>query len=838
MLHRNMEPAEATVADSRLPADQLFVIVLKPVSHPELGNIRIDDNLFAIGRTEPPFESYAPEVVAELSRRHARIFAEHGAVYIADLDSKNGTTVNGVNVQQKITRLQDGDEVCFGKALSYRVQLGAVKDAPMQAEKLASLTLTPERDDLGLQPIVISQFPFLISKADAAFSRYKDEYPHQVNYISRRHAHIFLKGGSPFIEDLGSTNGTFVGGSRLEERAVPLDDGETLAFGGHHFVYRVSLQKEQARIDPTVTRLASAKPNAAPASGDIDKTTFVAAADSFLDIFCVDHAQKQDDEVNDEAKQSADAGKPAAKPRKRSRFAIFLSELGDAFAGKDRRGMQRASRRAMALVALIVLAGAGWYWAGTPERKLNTLVDNGDYADAAALASQALQRNPGNAEIRALATESALKAKVPDWLALLKARDFERASGVLTGLRELGRNNPDLLPLVGELEWMGRLEQFVMGRGGPDAPIRIYMDEASIGQLLKHWNEDNLAHQRAFSTIAAYVPAFRDPYAEALSHLRKLQSDNSVYLAAIERLKANIATELGQDHPEALEPVLKDYAEKYPRLGLNALRKDLRQYIDIDSDARAGSLGSLIRRLSGAQFSTPPLQEKFRALQSGNRLPPADVIKQYQAASRAWRGGDAERAFAGLQQIGSGPWAEPAAKELAHKKAILEQYNALQKSRDSKGYDERLLTFYGALEPDEDAYFIRAVQADVAQYRDKALGRAQALSGRAQQRWRQYQENGGIEGAQRVESEISGKFRSQARLLSEAYDDAQQGARIYRQLKTAYPPESAKVQQEIDAEMDEQRRALQGLRMVLAPGLLKEKLALTGVQSDDERKSP
>jgi pSer/pThr/pTyr-binding forkhead associated (FHA) protein len=833
-----MESAEATVADSRLPADQLFVIVLKPVSHPELGNIRIDDNLFAIGRTEPPFESYAPEVVAELSRRHARIFAEHGAVYIADLDSKNGTTVNGVNVQQKITRLQDGDEVCFGKALSYRVQLGTVTDGPRQTEKLASLTLTPERDDLGLQPIVITQFPFLISKADAAFSRYKDEYPHQVNYISRRHAHIFLKSGSPFIEDLGSTNGTFVGGNRLEERAVPLDDGETLAFGGHHFVYKVSLQKEQAEIDPTVTKLASAKSNAAPVTGDIDKTTFVAAADSFLDIFCVDHAQKQDDEVNDEAKQAADAGKPVAKPRKRSRFAIFLSELGDAFAGKERRGMRCASRRAMALVALVVLAGAGWYWAGTPERNLNTLFDNGDYAGAAALASQALQRNPDNAEIRALGTESALKAKLPDWLALLRARNFERASGVLTDLKELGRNNPDLLPLTGELEWMGRLEQFVMGRGGPDAPIRIYMDEDSIRQLLKHWNEDNLAHQRDFTTIAAYVPAFRDSYAEALSHLRKLQSDNAVYLAAIERLKESIGSELGQDHPEALEPVLKDYAEKYPRLGLDELRKDLRQYIDIDSDARAGRLGPLVRRLSRAQFSTPPFQEKFRALQSGNRLPPADVIKQYQAAATAWRGGDAERAFAGLQQIGSGPWAEPAAKELAHKKAIMEQFNALQKSRDSKGYDERLLTFYGALEPEEDAYFIRAVQADVAQYRDKALGRAQALSGQAQERWRQYRENGGIEGEQRVESEISSKFRSQARLLSQAYDDAQQGARIYQQLKTAYPPEPAKIKQEIDAEMDEQRSALQGLRMVLAPRLLKEKLALTGVQSDDERKSP
>jgi pSer/pThr/pTyr-binding forkhead associated (FHA) protein len=834
MLRRHMESDVATVADSRVSADRMFVIVLKPISHPELGDIRIDDNLFAIGRTEPPFESYAPEVVADLSRRHARIFAEHGCVYIADLDSKNGTTVNGVNVQQKITRLQDGDEVCFGKALSYRVQLGAAVAAPQRAAKLASLTLTPESAELGLQPIVITQFPFLISKADAVFSRYKDAYPHQVNYISRRHAHIFIKSGTPFIEDLGSTNGTFVGGNRLEERAVPLDDGETLAFGGHHFVYKVSLQNDASETDPTVTRLASVKPGAAPVA-DVDKTTFVAAADSFLDIFCVDHAQKQDDEVNEEdAKQLDAAAKAPEKRRKRGGLSIFLSELTDAFAGKERTGIQHASRRAMAIVALVIVAAGAWYLVGSPERELKDLVADGDYARAATVADQAVQRSPDDPEIRALATEAVLKAYVPNWLALLKKRDFERAEGVLAHMKRLGRNNADLQSLTHDLEWMGSLEQFVTGRGGPDAPVRIYADEPMIKTLVMRWDEDTLAHQRAFTTMSAYVPEFRDPYAEALSHLRKLQSDNSVYLAAIERLKATIGTELGQDHPEALQPMLKEYAEKYPRLGLDSLRKDLQLYIDIDNEVRARRLGPLVRRLGSAKFATPPFQEKFRMLRASDRLPPADVIQKYQAASNAWRNGDTGQAFTGLQQIGAGPWAEPAAKELAQKKAVTEQFAALQKSHASKGYDERLLTFYGSLDPEEDSYFVRAVQSDVNQFKGKALDRAQALLSAAQERWRQYWQNGGIEGAQRLEAEISGKFRSQARLLSEAYDKAQQGGNIYKELKTAYPPEWEKTQHDIAAEMDAQRGALQSLRTVLEPGLLKKKLALLGAKSDGE----
>ena len=69
-------------------------IVLKPLSRPELGEIRLDGSMFAVGRTEQPFASYEHGILEMLSRRHARIFCEEGVVYLADLDSRNGTTVN------------------------------------------------------------------------------------------------------------------------------------------------------------------------------------------------------------------------------------------------------------------------------------------------------------------------------------------------------------------------------------------------------------------------------------------------------------------------------------------------------------------------------------------------------------------------------------------------------------------------------------------------------------------------------------------------------------------------------------------------------------------------
>ncbi|MGZ3241026.1 MAG: FHA domain-containing protein [Burkholderiaceae bacterium] len=833
--NRHMTPDVASVAEramNRAVTNLEPTILLKAISHPELGDIRIDEVLFAVGREEAPFDSYAPDIIADISRRHARIFCEYGSVYLADLESKNGTTINGINVQHKISRLQNGDEICFGRALTYRVQLGNRAAPPQRVAKLTSLTLTPQQNDTGLQPIAITQFPFLISKTADTFARYKEAQPHQVNYISRRHAHIFLKGGLPFVEDLGSTNGTFVNGNRLDEHAVALKEGDLLAFGGHHFVYKVGLQKEEQQIDPTVTMLSPLAASAANRIGDTDKTTFVAAAGSFLDIFCVDPAPHQDDEANNEvAQQTSEISKDKQKGKARSKSAIFLSELTAAFAGNERYNKKRIAKWGAMLAVLIAVLASALYFNGASERTLKNLVERGDYTQAAKLAGAKLEQDPDNTQFKALGSEALLKAYVPQWLTQLKARDYVHAGTSLAAMKQLGRHNQDVLPLIGELEWMGNLEQFIMGRGGVDAPIRIYMDEEKIKMLFVRWNDDTQGHQRALDTIATTVPQFKEPYAEALSHVRKLQSDDAVYLPAIERLKTSINAELNDNHPEALEAMLKEYSEKYPRIGgLDNVRQDLRQYTAIDNAVHTQNLGTLNTLLTKSTFSTPPFQAKLTSLKSSNQFPPEQVIAQYQAVSKAWRAGDTQQAFDGLQKI-TGPWADAAAKQLEQKKTIAEQFAALQKSRGGKEYDERLLAFYGSLDPDEDVYFMRATEADMGQYKEKALGQARELLTRAQTLWQQYQKSGPIESTQRLDSAISNQFRTKAQLLSEADQNAEQGERIYTQLKMEQPAEWRKVEDEIKNEANQQRTAMIEARDVLEPRLFKAKLALLGGQT-------
>ncbi len=77
--------------------------------------------------------------------------------------------------------------------------------------------------------------------------------------ISRRHARLFLQGNSYVLEDLGSTNGTFVNGQRLMGPDL-LRPGDVVTFGE-----RLSLVYESAEYDQDATMVSpSARPSYGP----------------------------------------------------------------------------------------------------------------------------------------------------------------------------------------------------------------------------------------------------------------------------------------------------------------------------------------------------------------------------------------------------------------------------------------------------------------------------------------------------------------------------------------------------------------------------------------------
>jgi diguanylate cyclase (GGDEF)-like protein len=113
-----------------------------------------------------------------------------------------------------------------------------VSDYAAGVRRFASLVVVGGSEaDLGLhvlldRPVVIGRDPTI-------------ELPLQDSGISRRHARVFRdeKLGRYLVEDLGSTNGTRLGGARVA-RPTPLDEGDKILIGSTVLKFALSDQVE------------------------------------------------------------------------------------------------------------------------------------------------------------------------------------------------------------------------------------------------------------------------------------------------------------------------------------------------------------------------------------------------------------------------------------------------------------------------------------------------------------------------------------------------------------------------------------------------------------------
>src|SRR5512135_346538 len=80
--------------------------------------------------------------------------------------------------------------------------------------------------------------------------------------VSRKHARLTFQGGKYVLEDLGSTNGTFVNGQRLTSAAV-LKSGDVVSLGEQIVLMYESLAGDAGST--MISRGAPARPAPAPA---------------------------------------------------------------------------------------------------------------------------------------------------------------------------------------------------------------------------------------------------------------------------------------------------------------------------------------------------------------------------------------------------------------------------------------------------------------------------------------------------------------------------------------------------------------------------------------------
>jgi ABC-type multidrug transport system ATPase subunit/pSer/pThr/pTyr-binding forkhead associated (FHA) protein len=194
-----------------------------------------------LGRDPAADVVFDPEAVM-VSRRHAEIRTTGGEFRLFDNNSFNGTFVNGQRLAAPI-QIFDGDVIQLGLG-GPKIILSAPKqtapkglESPAQRLSVASsaggdpktvvagLNVRPRMEQtLDTAPQLMFTAAFgshgsLIIGRDAS-----NDIVLEGLQISKKHARLILSGGQMVIEDLGSTNGTYVNGVRITKQILGPND--------------------------------------------------------------------------------------------------------------------------------------------------------------------------------------------------------------------------------------------------------------------------------------------------------------------------------------------------------------------------------------------------------------------------------------------------------------------------------------------------------------------------------------------------------------------------------------------------------------------------------------
>ncbi len=156
-----------------------------------------------------------------ISRQHIQLSAIAGEVYLQDLDSRNGTYVNGHAVHGRCP-LETGDILRIG-------ELVLEIDQIVPHEQGLSLSFKQIDDEQVIQTHDLVLPQITIGRSSMATIQLNDP----TRKLSRLHAQLDAADGNLHITDLGSSNGTYLDGRRIHRR-TRLRIGSLLRLGGIH----------------------------------------------------------------------------------------------------------------------------------------------------------------------------------------------------------------------------------------------------------------------------------------------------------------------------------------------------------------------------------------------------------------------------------------------------------------------------------------------------------------------------------------------------------------------------------------------------------------------------
>ena len=712
----------------------------------------------------------------------------------------------------------------------------------VEATDRTQLLLTAESRRLVLRPawpgatselMVVTQFPYLVGRD----SRTAADAPLQ--FLSRQHACLVLRGGQPHVIDLASTNGTWVDGEKLlAHQQHLLRDGVAVAFGNRELAFTVHLEQGFAPARPA-TELTSSAPEQQPAPAaepaQSPGTMYIQAGRPFLDALCEhkhgdspEGAGPSGDRLQTSGQTGSSGGSsapiPAGRLRRWRKAGIWVSELKEALSD-DGAPRSRRVWLVPGLLGLILAVALGSYLHQAPEREIRALIAAGNHLESLHRANTYLQSHPDDTGAAALATEALARHLVPAWQGHLEQGRYSAARAEVAAAPEPSRSHAQGARLMRLLEWIADLDELVSRQGGPQAPIALFDHDIAMGALLQRWDQDAGAYQHLLVWTQNHVPSFESAHTQTMSHLRVLQNERSVHLDAIAKLKFTIDEKLARDQTSELGHIVQTFGLTYPRIrGLERLQSDLDALLAI----RRALAEKDLAELSGAHdypFQTPLFAEHGRTWLAAH-LPPRELLDAYDLARQHWLAGRADQAIGLLAGSQDPLWRGFTDDQLARFRAVADAYDALRSGDPEAHSRDLVLGFHRSLDPKEDGYFLQSVQDQVEGHRNGAVAEARQLFEQAREIWGSYRSAGGISGLMRLEPALSKTFQERSQQISEALGFADQAGRLYVLLDLEPSAGDQALYLEVVTEASRQHQWLLDLHLVLDPSLLEQKLQL------------
>jgi pSer/pThr/pTyr-binding forkhead associated (FHA) protein len=219
------------------------------------------------------------EIVVEnlsVSRNHARIRREGGKYVVVDLNSANGSFVNGVKITQ--VELKDNDIISIGKhklhfvagadeGVAFEAEAEPVEVRAAPAPIVSPLPVAPKKDSKapsfgGVAPDLRGGWGYLLvtrgkqynvlfrlEAEETSIGRANDNHVRLHDwFVSKRHAIILRDDEGFLVRDLGSWRGITLNGASVRESR--LRHGDELVFGTT--VVRFHIGPEDYRVEGAV----------------------------------------------------------------------------------------------------------------------------------------------------------------------------------------------------------------------------------------------------------------------------------------------------------------------------------------------------------------------------------------------------------------------------------------------------------------------------------------------------------------------------------------------------------------------------------------------------------